>query len=339
MSQLSVWDAHQAFGAELTDLLSEAPPLLLLGPLGSGSGMLARELAQRASLAAILDPYAGASQEQLVAQLVRGLVSRHGAIEPERLDEPTREAERSRVELANLYDKDGAEALQIYAGASAQGWNIERAIGSLRDPPLLVLLEAHRLSNPTGVLWELRDLAARDRIRLLLTSRPHQRGALTDARAPFFGDIRILSMPQLDASEWIKIIDRKITPADLEWLLAQARSRSQTMLETLAAWREKSSPRNAWRDAARTRIPQAEELLRLVPTVHEFAPRLLTAIAMNEAPYATIPGARSNRIAKALNVLHSVDLIEQPQPRRWQIADPLLQEALRILATRSLAER
>jgi hypothetical protein len=337
MTEPSVWKLHEQLGREMLELLRERGPLLLAGHVGSGSREFARELARHAPVAAVLDPLTAGGPEQLASQIISGLIARDQPLEPERIGEPTREAERFRVAVADRYHEDASEAVEIYAGANASGWSVTRAIGTATVQPLIVALEAHRLNGPTGALWELRDLASRGQISLLLSSRPHQQEMLLGSEAPFYGAIQTLQMPQLSPKDWMHAIDRAIAPGDLEWLLERTRGRTQTMIETLAAWPTKTSPRNAWRYAARARIPQAEELLRVSGAIHEFAPRLLSAIAADEPPYPAVVGARPNRIAKALSLLHEVDLIEQPRPRRWQIADPLLGDALRVLYTREQA--
>jgi hypothetical protein len=43
---------------------------------------------------------------------------------------------------------------------------------------------------------------------------------------------------------------------------------------------------------------------------------------------SAIRGASSQRVARTLARLRDLDLIEQPRPRHWQIADPLLSAAL-----------
>lgn len=333
MSVPSVWDLHEAFGAEVVELMTDRGLLLVIGSVGSGSRQLARALARRSALAVVLDPMTARAPSEVAAHIVRSLIAYAQPLAPERLGEPTREAQRFRVQVSRRYHDDAAEAVDIYAGAHAPGWTITRALGTPSQTPLIVLLEAHRLAD-TPVLWELRDLAARGQVTPLLTSRSHQQAQLVGGEAPFFGAMRTVLMPQLAPRDWMRAIDRPIAPADLDWLLERTRGRTATMLETLDARRPGSSPRDGWRRAARARMPHAEELLRVARTIHDFAPGLLLAIAAETAPYAAIEGARPNRVAKALRELHNLDLIEQPRPRRWQIADALLGEALRIIAER-----
>lgn len=331
MSLPTVWELHKTFGEEVADLIIDRGPLLLLGHVGSGSRALAREIGAQANVAAVLDSLTATGPEQLAARVVSELVARYQPLGPERLGEPTSEAARFRIQIARRYHDDAAAAVEIYSGAPAHGWNLARALGTPTETPLIVVLEAHRLARSTEVLWELRDLASRSQISLLLTSRPHQQDQLLGTQAPFFGDIQTLLMPQLTPQAWSHAFDDRIAPADLTWLLERTRGRTATTLETLTAWPAQRTPRDAWRYAARARVPHAEELLRVGGSVHEFAPRLLSAIAAGEAPYTAIDGARPNRIAKAIGLLHNLDLIEQPRPRRWQIADPLLGEALRVI--------
>lgn len=333
--QPSVWDLHRSFGGQLLDLLATpGPPLVLFGNVGSGTGQLVRGLAGERAPSAVLDPLIAQRSEELAAQIVRDLVAGSQPLAPERLAEPTREAERFRVHVAHRYGDDATEAVRIYGGDLARGWSIARAIGRDVERPLIVVPEAHRLAPEP--LWELRDLALRGAVDLLLTSRLHHGDRLVGQDAPLFGGAQALMMPGLSPKRWTEVLGAglAIHPADVDWLLEATRGRTATMLEVLAAWPEGQSPRYAWHYAARSRIPQAEQLLGLGRTLHDYAPRLLTAIAAGDAPYAAIEGARSNRIAKALGLLHDLDLIEQPRPRRWQIADPLLEASLRVVAER-----
>ena len=315
------------------ELADDRGALLLLGHVGSGSRELARCIARRSMRGAVLDPLTARTVEECAAQLVREFLPRYQPLEPERLDEPTRDAQRFREMVADLYDDDTGEAVEIDAGMQARGWTITRALGSPVVQPLIVVLDAHRLGG-TPVLSELRDLVAHGRISLIVTSRPHQQDWVAGAEAPFFGAIQTVGMVQRDFGYWMRPLEGEATPADLESLFERARGRTATMLEVLAARRSKDSLRDAWLRAALARLPQAEAALVLGGAIHEFAPRLLLAIAAGQAPYASIVGARPNRIAKALGQLHGLDLIEQPQSRRWQIADPLLDEALRLTAER-----
>ncbi len=69
--------------------------------------------------------------------------------------------------------------------------------------------------------------------------------------------------------------------------------------------------------------------------MHVYAPALLLAIAEGRRPYPAIDGAAPARIALALRKLRALDVIEQSKPRVSQIADPLIEHALRALLNRS----
>jgi hypothetical protein len=68
----------------------------------------------------------------------------------------------------------------------------------------------------------------------------------------------------------------------------------------------------------------ADEVWRLAHGLHPYAPRLLTATAAGERVYASVPDARTDAIAAALRVMRDYDVIYQPRPRRWLVADAAL---------------
>jgi hypothetical protein len=110
------------------------------------------------------------------------------------------------------------------------------------------------------------------------------------------------------------------------------RYRTALALEVLERHEQRPSPDigTAWFRAVDARDAEARAALAISRSIHELAPRLLVALARDEAPYART-SERSDRIALALRRLRDNDLIEQPEPRRWQIADPLLRAAIRRL--------
>jgi hypothetical protein len=80
----------------------------------------------------------------------------------------------------------------------------------------------------------------------------------------------------------------------------------------------------AWRARVNESGRVAHESRRLEYGLHPYAPRLLTAIAADDRVYRSVPEARSDTVAAALRAMRDHDLIYQPRPRRWLVADPAL---------------
>jgi hypothetical protein len=207
---------------------------------------------------------------------------------------------------------------------------LTRALGSADREPLVIVCDAHRL--PTYLLWELRELAGR-RVRLLMLTHDGAPRALNDAEAPFYGNSVWIEMPTLSLPVWMVKLEGKFqVPQELLYdLLGEVRSRTAATLEVLQRREDGGSQMSlasAWFQAVNARTEEARLLADIAENIHELAPRLLLALAIGQAPYATMPDERSDRIALALRRLQGHDLIEQPAKREWQVSDPLMSAAL-----------
>jgi len=178
-------------------------------------------------------------------------------------------------------------------------------------------------------MWELRDLANVG-VRLLLLTTPEHHERMQGTDAPFYGMSTYVEMAPLALPTWTQ----KLTtdPERLAELLRQTRYRTALTLEILERHQQHPSPDigTAWFRAVDARDAEARAVLSISRSIHQLAPRLLVGLARDEPPYAR-SAERSDRIALALRRLRELDLVEQPEPRRWQIADPLLRAAIRRL--------
>jgi len=302
-------------------------PVLLIAPVGAGAEDLARAELERAEQPVWLEPTVGADSQQLIAATVTQIIARLGFAGSGAMDGAS---PRARTRLVERYGASAADALAIAQGNPTRGWTLADAIGRPEDDPeavpTIAVASAHRLPEP--MLWELRDLANRGRVTTILTSHREHLERLTGMRAPLYGDATTIELFPPDARAWADHLPG--TPlAELDWLLTRTRARAATTLEVLAYTSGESSLADAWQRAVSARAPEAEIVLNLASGLHPYAPALLGAIARGRPPYAAIPGAASQRIARALAKLRDMDLVEQPQPRTWQIADPLLEHALK----------
>ncbi len=317
----------------LLSLLTEriaTEPLILGARTGMGSPALARELL-RTTKGFMLDPLAAGGDSELLTQtLTRNVIASLQPLPLEALDEPGRDAEQARVQLARHYDGDLAPAIAAATGsgeAALNDWTITRALGPSPGNPLLAVRDAHQL--PSTTMWELRELASTS-IRLLLLTTPEHRSQLNGRNAPFYGMSAYLEMPTLSLADWRKTLGDQLQVEAVRELLGLTRSRTEITLEVLER-HSKHQGENpievAFSEAVDARHDQGREVLNLARSIHDLAPRLLLAIATGQAPYA-IHNERSDRVALALRHLRDYGLIEQPRPRSWQIADPLLSTAI-----------
>jgi hypothetical protein len=319
--------------AALLSLLTEriaTEPVILGARTGMGSPALARELLRRTN-GFMLDPLAAGGDSELLTQtLTRNVIDSLQPLPLEALDEPGREAEQARVQLARHYDGDLAPALAAATSAgeaALSDWTITRALGPSPGNPLLAVRDAHRL--PSTIMWELRELASTS-IRLLLLTNPEHHPQLNGKNASFYGMSAYIEMPTLSLADWRKALGDQLPVEALRELLGITRSRTAITLEVLERHTKhhgESAIDFAFLDAVDARNDQAREVLNLARSVHELAPRLLLALAAGQAPYG-IHNERSDRVALALRHLRDYGLIEQPRPRTWQIADPLLSTAI-----------
>ena len=207
-------------------------------------------------------------------------------------------------------------------------FSIDEVLGRTPDDVPIVVFDAHRLERDAR--WDIRELER----PLLLVTRPDHRG-LTSEDAAFYAQAQTVSLRSPGPPEWMRAlanVDLQMHTADLEWLLERCRGRVGTTTSIIEGMVGERSPRDAWRQAVRRSLPWAYETLALARELHSYAPSLLVAIAQARKPYTVVRDAASARIALALRKLQRLDIIEQPVPRTWRIADPLLEGALIHLA-------
>jgi hypothetical protein len=335
-------ESQDVYEPELLQAIDERlheRPVLIVAPVGSGSRELARVLARRGRASVVLDPgVAGGAYEPLVADALRQIVA--GLIAPleiVRLGDDDARANHARLLIAERCGPDTDELIAISQGASARGWSLERALslGALPADARVVVLEAHRL-GPESALWELRQIANDTPCEILLSTRPAHVSKLAGSEGAVFGNVHTAELPRPPVARWERVLAEhgySLHAGDLEWLLESARGRPAIVISVLEHHERGRSIRAAWQRAAQAHAARAEDVRRLADAVHPYAPELLRAIATGAPPYSTIEGASSQRVARALSSLRDLDLIEQSQPRRWEIADPLLSAALLLRGT------
>jgi hypothetical protein len=305
-------------------------PLLLLGPVAAGAEDLARAEVEFAKNAVLLRPTIGASAEEIAISIVTQVVFRIDPNGAKAFEGDDPGVHRARRRLARRYGGDTPWALEIARGERSRDWSIARAVGSGEQasirPLLIAIANVHRV--PAAMLWELRDLANAGRVLLVATTHPEPATNVVGVDAPLYGNATVIDVPPVEPRMWERSLSEALHRADIEFLRAVTRGRAESTIEILSFLTPDGSVRSAWLSAVEARRREAESVLNLAAAVHDYAPRLLLTVAGQRAPYRAIPGAPSQRIARALGKLREFELIEQPTPRQWQIADPVLQVAL-----------
>ncbi len=301
---------------------------------------------------AILLAHVGDGEHQLIAQLKRPIVTIDATLYPDRtslcfellraavesllapspesvLSEAGPSGDSARLALAEAYGERTEHVVELLERGTppAQGQmrlSIHEALAGLQDDVALVTFDAHRLDTSVG--WELRELQR----PLLLVTRPGHHSTLAGTDAPFYGDAQTITLSTPNPAAWtsaLATIGLHVPPTDLEWLLDRSRGRVATTIDVLEIIASERSPRTAWHQAVRRSLPRAHDILALAREIHAYAPTLLLAIAEGRQPYKTLPAAPSARVALALRKMRALDILEQPAPRTWQIADPLIEHA------------
>lgn len=355
---MSAPTAAGVYEPELLDALDRRlaeRPVLLVGPVGSGSREIAIELARRAPFNVILDPAVGRDDyqdlvatavHQIASQVIAEIAQKSGVppLDLARIEEDTPQAQQARLHLANHFGPDLADVVAMIRRQPVEGWHLERALatGALPRGSRVVVPEAHRL-EPEPALWELRQIANEAPFQIMLTTRAAHVPKLAGPSGAVFGNVFIAELFPIPVARWQRALaahDRQLLPSDLEWLLQRTRSRPRTTIGVIESWTKSTSIRTAWHRAVHANLVRADDVLRLAAAIHPYAPRLLQAIASGRPPYGAIENAPSQRVARTLARMRDLDLIEQPEPRRWEIADPLLSAAiakLSVLATTAAA--
>lgn len=300
---------------------------ILLSHVGDGDrALIADYKPEVLQIDAVLSP----GRNQMRAQLLRDAVARLVGGPPKVvLADMGPRGNAARLAVADAYGSNANRVVSVIENHASPGGQVNLSItdvlAGVPDQVPLVVFEAHLLE--TDARWDLRETGR----PLLLITRPDHLSVLTNHDAPFYGQANTVRLEAPAAREWSRALQKAgqpMHPSDLDWLLDRTRGRVNTTISALQLMVPNRSPRSAWRLAVRESRARAHDTLLLAREVHEYAPTLLLAIAQNQKPYSAVPDAKPARVALALRKLQGIDIIEQPEPRSWQIADPLLQHAL-----------
>ena len=343
MSGLTAVEAYEPELLGALDRRLGERPVLLVAPVGSGSREVAVALARRTRFNIVLDPavirddyttLVVSAVRQMASQVIVNTATRSGLppFDLDRIEEDTAPAQQARLQLANRFGPDFPDVLTMTRGERVEGWSLERALatGALPRGSRVVVLEAHRL-GPDPMVWELRQIANEATFQIMLTTRSAHVTKLAGPSGAFFGNGWTVELPSPTVSRWAEVLDdhaQSLQPSDLEGLMQLTRGRPRTTVGVLADRTPSMSIWTSWNRAVHANLARADDVLRLAAAINAYAPSLLLAIASGRPPYGAITDASSQRVARTLARLRDLDLIEQPAPRRWEIADPLLSAAL-----------
>lgn len=237
-----------------------------------------------------------------------------------------------RLVLGRAFGPRAEEVLSLVAGSPRSPVSIDDLLSAVPESAMLVVSDAHVLTERWAgrALWSLRARAADPAPpSVLLLTRPWQTG-LTDREAAFFGFARRLELPAPTEADWARALDEAKRPVhrdDLRWLIEQTGGNPDVSLEALR--NDAKNVRRGWRACVDARRAVLDVVLDAARAAHPLGPRLLVAVARGEPPYPAVPDAKPARVAHALRRLRDHDLVYQPEPRTWRLADPALAAALR----------
>lgn len=308
----------------------DAGPVVLSGVPGSGRAGLARDLEPGRPILE-LDPLRAGTAEGLRVDLLRAvldLLERLG-----RDSSPTQSFEVLVTQAFGANARAALAAAERHEGASLSLAEILEAVPQLAT---MVVRDAHLMTEDwaKNALWAVRARCQRESApRVVLLTRPWRLDGLVGPDAPFFGFAKVFDLADPDLAQWMDRLRGALPSSDLEWLVVQTRGLPRPTLAVLERVRDESSDvRSAWAAEVAAARPAAWWVVRLARGLHLYGPRLIGAIAANDPVYPAVPGARSDTVATALKTMRDHDLIYQPAPRRWVIADPALTPHLSSLS-------
>lgn len=315
----------------------DAGPVVLSGVPGSGRAALAGELDPDRPVL-VLDPFRAATAEGLRADLLRAVLELL-----ERLATASDSVQPFEVLVSRAFGSKAGPALAARERHEDGALSLAEILDAVPEQATIVVRDAHLLAEDwaRNALWTLRARCQRaDAPCVVLLTRPWLVDGVVGADAPFFGFSKVIDLANPDLGPWLDRLRGAVPSDDLDWLLVQTRRLPRPTLAVLERLRYGASDvRLAWAADVAAARPAAWWVARLARGLHPYGPRLIGAIAANQPVYPAVPGARSDTVATALKTMRDHDLVYQPAPRRWVIADPALTTHLAALSVKSGARR
>lgn len=223
---------------------------------------------------------------------------------------------------------DPAAAIAVATGSAEAGMTFDEALRGVPEGVTVVLEHAHRLWDRRP-LWTLRAYA-QEGLSVVLTARPHAARSLASEKEAFFGFARTVELPAtVNAAQAEPLYE--LPSNEVEWLLERTQHLRGPFAEVAATIPSSGGMvAVAFEFQTSMRATSMEAILTLAQQVTPWGARILAAVARGERPYRAAGSANPSRSAQALRLLQNADLIYQPQPRQWALADPFLAEAIRV---------
>jgi hypothetical protein len=308
-------ELYSDVAAYIADALEEGP-LILSGLPGSGREPVVRELSVGGPIVEVR-PREAATLAGLKLDMLNAVIGAFATVP----DPTPRDFNRF---VATAFGRRARDVLTGLERGDPSGLSIAEILAGLPPNATVIVHDAHLLPALSDrALWALRARAHDpDSPRLALLTREWHRAGLVGPDAAFFGfgEVRDLPIPHM-----LRWLDVQPAAADqLDWLLEQTRGLPRATFAVLDRATRGADLSAAWRAHVHNSGRVADEVRKLAHGLHPYAPRLLTAIAAEDRVYRSVPEARTDAIAAALRVMRDHDLIYQPRPRRWLVADPAL---------------
>lgn len=296
-------------------------PLVLAGLPGSGRAPLIRELAWDGPVVEIR-PRQAATPAGLKLDVLNEILEVAAA-----WAEATTREQFQRL-AATIFGSRVGDVIAAVERGEPVGLSMAEVIAALPDRAHVIVHDAHRLpALSDSALWALRARAQDPSPpRIALLTREWHRPALIGPDAPFFGFGQAVDLPVPSVDDWARI--RGGPAEELAFLSDQTRRLPRPTFAVLDRMTGGVDLATAWRAHVNESGRAADQARRLAYGLHPYGPRLLAAIAGRERVYRSVPEARTDAIAAALRLMRDHDLIYQPRPRQWVIADPALEPHL-----------
>jgi hypothetical protein len=321
-------ELYPGASGELEDSLTDGP-VVVTGPPGACRAEVAAEALSDLSvrrtieIQAVTTPNATGLRQSLLGMVVP---------DPRAAEFEDRQAYERAV--AELFGARAQEAIRAKQAGDGDAFTFAELFAAVGGTEAILVHDAHLLAEPwaENVLWALRARAQEPgRPQVVLLTRPWHTDALVSREAPFLGFARVLELWKPGVPEWSSVTEGVIAPEALPQLLDLTRRHPRPTLAVLSrldpkparphGWKEVFS---AWSEQVDASHSAAVATVYLVRGLHQFAPRLLTALASGYKVYASVPNARTDAIATALRLMRDHDVVYQPRPRQWLVSNPAL---------------
>ncbi len=310
---------------ELAAVLNSGMPVVVVAEPGAAESELVAELCETDVVR--IDARAAGTHWGLLVEVTRVLIDRLLPNSDIGLHASS-VAREDAYRLAEAFGAHGTDAISATMGLPTERWTLDAALEGVHGA-VLVIEHAHLLTEKWAerALWTMRNRVAHTQLKVVLLTRQWHAERLLGHEEAFFGLARRIDLRAAISEERMKALN--LSGSDEQLLEIDTNRQISTIAEVLLAARSNGGVQPAYETLVASRSATANALLSAAHRIHPLAAQLLLAIAHDLPPYREAIRVPPQRVATALNALRDADLIYQPEPRRWILADPLTAEALR----------